>query len=87
VIAVVLAIFMRSVVGVLAPLVVVNLAVLATVGFILVAGWKLDMMFGQVPNILVTVGVAEAVHILVEFRSLFHRLGRIAERRSCRRST
>jgi predicted RND superfamily exporter protein len=49
--------------------------VLATVGFIVVAGWKLDMMFGQVPNILVTVGVAEAVHILVEFRLLFHKLG------------
>jgi hypothetical protein len=38
-------------------------------------GWKLDMMFGSVPNILVTVGVAEAVHILVEFRMLFGRLG------------
>jgi hypothetical protein len=33
------------------------------------------MMFGQVPNILVTVGVAEAVHILVEFRALFQKLG------------
>jgi hypothetical protein len=75
VIGVVLALFFRGVVGVFAPLAVVNLAVLATVGFIAVAGWKLDMMFGQVPNILVTVGVAEAVHILVEFRGLFQRLG------------
>jgi Predicted exporters of the RND superfamily len=75
VIALVLALFLRSVVGVLAPLAVVNLAVFATVGFIVLVGWKLDMMFGQVPNILVTVGVAEAVHILVEFRALFQKLG------------
>jgi predicted RND superfamily exporter protein len=75
VIAVVLALFFRSVVGVLGPLVVVQIAVIATIAFIALAGWKLDFMFGQVPNILVTVGVAEAVHILVEFRVLFQRLG------------
>jgi len=75
VIAVVLALFFRSVVGVLGPLVVVQIAVIATVAFVAIVGWKLDMMFGQVPNILVTVGVAEAVHILVEFRVLFRRLG------------
>jgi predicted RND superfamily exporter protein len=75
VIGVVLALFLRSVVGVVAPLAVVNIAVFATVAFIAIAGWKIDMMFGQIPNILVTVGVAEAVHILVEFRALFQRLG------------
>ncbi len=75
VIAVVLALFFRSVVGVLGPLVVVQIAVIATIAFIALTGWKLDFMFGQVPNILVTVGVAEAVHILVEFRVLFQRLG------------
>jgi predicted RND superfamily exporter protein len=75
VIAVVLALFFRSVVGVLGPLAVVQIAVIATVAFVAIVGWKLDMMFGQVPNILVTVGVAAAVHILVEFRVLFGRLG------------
>src|SRR5262245_57557874 len=75
VIAVVLALFFRSVVGVFGPLAIVQIAVIATVAFVAVAGWKLDMMFGSVPNLLVTVGVAEAVHILVEFRTLFQRLG------------
>ncbi len=75
VIALLLAFFFRSVVAVVAPLAVVQLALLATVGFIGVVGWKLDMMFGQVPNLLVTVGVAEAVHILAEFRSYFRQLG------------
>jgi uncharacterized protein len=75
VIAVVLAVFFRSLVGVVAPLAVVQIAVVATIAFVWLAGWKLDLMFGQIPNILVTVGVAEAVHILVEFRSLFQRLG------------
>ena len=75
VIGVVLALFFRSVVGVLGPLAIVQIAVIATVAFVALAGWKLDMMFGSVPNLLVTVGVAEAVHILVEFRTLFARLG------------
>jgi predicted RND superfamily exporter protein len=75
VIGVLLALFFRSVVGVLAPLAVVQIALIATVGFIGVLGWKLDMMFGQMPNMLVTVGVAEAVHILTEFRVYFQRLG------------
>ncbi len=75
VIAAVLALFFRSIVGVLGPLAVVQIAVIATVAFVALSGWKLDMMFGSVPNILVTVGVAEAVHILVEFRMLFSRLG------------
>jgi uncharacterized protein len=75
VIGVVLALFFRSVVAVLGPLAIVQIAVIATVAFVAVAGWKLDMMFGSVPNILVTVGVAAAVHILVEFRTLFARLG------------
>ena len=75
VIAAVLAIFVRSFVGVVAPLLVVVIAVTGTMAFIAATGWKLDLMFGQVPNILVTVGVAEAVHILIEFRSTFRRLG------------
>lgn len=75
VIGVVLALFFRSIVGVLGPLLIVQVAVIATVAFVVLAGWKLDMMFGSVPNLLVTVGVAEAVHILVEFRMLFQRLG------------
>ncbi len=74
VIGVLLALFLRSFVGVFAPLAIVQIAVIATVGFIGACGWKLDMMFGQVPNLIVTVGVAEAVHILVEFRSYFHQL-------------
>ena len=74
VIGVLLLIFLRSFVGVLAPLAIVQIAVIATVGFIGAFGWKLDMMFGQVPNLIVTVGVAEAIHILIEFRNYFHQL-------------
>ncbi|MGH7337201.1 MAG: MMPL family transporter, partial [Myxococcota bacterium] len=75
VIGLVLALFLRSVVGVLGPLAIVQIAVFATIGFVVLVGWKLDMMFGSVPNILVTVGVAAAVHVLVEFRVLLRRIG------------
>lgn len=74
VIGVLLLVCLRSFVGVLAPLAIVYFAVLATIAFIAACGWKLDMMFGQVPNLIVTVGVAEAVHILIEFRNYFHQL-------------
>ncbi len=75
VIGLLLACFFRSVVAVIAPLAIVQIAILASVGFIGAVGWKLDMMFGQVPNLIVTVGVAEAIHILAEFRSYFRQLG------------
>ncbi|NQZ97641.1 MAG: MMPL family transporter, partial [Myxococcales bacterium] len=75
VIAVILVAFFRSFLGVVAPVVVVQLAVFMCIGFIALLGWKLDMSFGSVPTLLTAIGVAHSVHILSEFRGRFAELG------------
>ncbi len=75
VIAVLLAFFFRSVVGVIAPVAVVQLSVIMTVAFVVAVGWKLDLTFGGIPTLLTAIGVAHSVHILSEFRHRFRTLG------------
>jgi predicted RND superfamily exporter protein len=69
VIAVLLFAFFRSPLAVIGPLVVVQISVVAAVAFVALVGWNVDMMFGNVPTLVITVGVAEAVHILAEWRT------------------
>ena len=75
VIGLLLAFFFRSWVGVLAPLVVVQMGVFACLAFIAVVGWTVNMSFGSMPSLLTAIGVAHAVHILSEFRGRFDELG------------
>jgi len=75
VIALLLLFYFRSVVGVLAPTVVVQLSVVASVAFIAAVGWKLDLSFSSMPTLLTAIGVAHSVHILSEFRARFVELG------------
>jgi predicted RND superfamily exporter protein len=75
VVALILLFFFRSLVGVLAPTIVVQISVLAAVAFIVVMGWKLDLSFSGMPTLLTAIGVATSVHILSEFRARFAQLG------------
>jgi len=75
VIAAILLFFFRSIPGVLAPVLVVQMSVISTVAFIVLVGWQIDLSFGSVPTLLTTIGVAHSVHILSEFRRSFLRLG------------
>jgi predicted RND superfamily exporter protein len=75
VIALVLLFFFRSFVGVVAPSVVVQISVIAVVGFIALVGWQLDLSFSSVPTLLTAIGVAYSVHILSEFRARFMEIG------------
>ena len=72
IIAVLLLVFFRfSAIGLIGPLAVVMLSIIITVGFIGLLGWDLDMMFAMVPTMLISLGIAHAVHIISEFR-IFH---------------
>lgn len=71
VIAVLLLFFFRSLVGVIAPIAVVQLSVLMVVAFVTAVGWKLGMSFTSAPTLLTAIGVAHSVHILSEFRTRF----------------
>ncbi len=75
VIALLLAFFFRTAVGVIAPIVVVQLSVIMTVAFIVAVGWKIDLSFTGAPTLLTAIGVAHAVHILSEFRHRFRKYG------------
>jgi len=75
VIAVILALAFRSLVGVLAPLVVVGLSVAFCMALIALIGWKMDLSFSAAPTLLTAIGIAHAVHILSEFKGRFRELG------------
>jgi len=61
--------------GVIGPFMVVAFAMAVSVGVIGVIGWDIDFMFGMMPTLLITVGVADSVHILSEFDIYQRRLG------------
>ena len=63
--------FFRNIAGVIGPLSVVFLSILISTGFIGLCGWQFDLMFIMLPTILIAVGVADAVHILSDFKTHF----------------
>jgi len=73
-----LAAFFRRPSGVIGPIAVVLVSLLATVGFIGAIGWPLDMFFSMMPTLLIAIGVANSVHIVSEFQA---RLREGADRR------
>jgi len=76
--------FFRSPIGVLGPLAVVFLSVVASIGLVGLLGWDLDIMFIMLPTLLIAVGVADSVHIISEFRTYHIELG---DRREAARRT
>lgn len=75
IIALSLALVFRRPVGVIGPLMVVAFAMAISVAVIRLLGWSVDFMFGLMPTLLITVGVADSVHILSEFGIYQERLG------------
>lgn len=67
--------FFLSPIGVFGPLAVVVLAVVIAAASVVLLGWRIDMMFQMVPNLVIAVGVADGVHIVAEFRARFAALG------------
>ena len=59
----------RAFIAVAAPLVVVQLGVMATVAYMALVGWEISLGFSGTPTLLTAIGVAHSVHILSEFRS------------------
>jgi len=63
--------FKGSLIGLLGPLSIVLLSIVITLGFLGLVNWDMDMMFAMVPTLLLSIGIAQAIHIISEFR-LFH---------------
>jgi predicted RND superfamily exporter protein len=75
VIAVILVLFFRSLLGIVGPILIVQAGVILCIALLALLGWKIDMGFSNVPTLLVAIGVAHSVHIISEFRALFAELG------------
>jgi predicted RND superfamily exporter protein len=75
VIALSLALVFRRPVGVIGPFLVIAFAMAVSLAVIGAFGWSIDFMFGLMPTLLITVGVADSVHILSEFGVYQRRLG------------
>ncbi|MDH3622982.1 MAG: MMPL family transporter [Myxococcales bacterium] len=75
VIAIGLGLVFRRAIGVIGPFMVVAFAMAISVAVIGILGWRIDFMFGLMPALLITVGVADSVHILSEFGLYQQRLG------------
>jgi len=67
--------FFRRPIGVVGPMAVVALSIAVSVGTIGLLGWNTDLIFGMLPSLLIAVGVADAVHIVSEFRACHAELG------------
>lgn len=76
VIAVLLAVFFSGqIIGIIGPLAVVLLTIVITLGFMGSIGWDMDMMFAMTPTLITALGVANAVHIISEFRHYYAQTG------------
>ncbi|MGJ8687667.1 MAG: efflux RND transporter permease subunit, partial [Spongiibacteraceae bacterium] len=60
--------FRATLVGIVGPLSVVLLSVILTVGLLGLIGWPIGMFFSMVPTLICAVGVAQSVHILLEYQ-------------------
>ncbi len=75
VIALALALVFRRPLGVIGPFMAIVFAAAISLAVIGAMGWQIDFMFGMMPILLITVGVANAVHILSEFDIYQRKLG------------
>jgi len=60
--------FNATLTGVLAPLAVVIMSILFTVGLMGIMDWSIGVFFGLVPTLLCAIGVAQSVHILIDYQ-------------------
>lgn len=63
---------LRSVFG---PFAIVTFALVFATGFVGLLDWNIDLMFSLLPALMLSVGVADSVHIISEFRRHFVELG------------
>ncbi|MEX1668264.1 RND family transporter [Zhongshania guokunii] len=67
--------FRVSLVALFGPLAVVVLSIVMVMGMMGAFGWVLGLFFGIVPTLICAVGVAQAVHILLEFQRAYGETG------------
>jgi predicted RND superfamily exporter protein len=67
--------FFRSVLLVVAPMIVAMVTVIATMGLLIGMGFTVHIMSSMIPIFLMPIAVVDSVHILSEFADLYPRIG------------
>lgn len=70
-----LLLFRSNLAALFGPLTVVILSLVLVLGIMGAFGWVLGLFFGIIPTLLCAVGVAQSVHILLEFQRAYHQTG------------
>jgi predicted RND superfamily exporter protein len=73
IIAIVLAVSFRTLIGIIAPLLTVGAGVILTLGTISALGYSLSMISVLVPPLLMILGLSYAVHVTSEYHQLRHK--------------
>jgi len=60
--------FRASLAGIFGPITVVIVSIILTVGLLGLTGWKISNFFSLLPTLICAVGIAQSVHILLEFQ-------------------
>ncbi len=71
--AVILLFFFRSLIAVIFPLIVIGVAVAWTMGTIVLFGFKVNMITGLIPPIIVVIGIPNCVYLLNKYHQEFDR--------------
>lgn len=67
--------FFRSVVAMLVPLLVIGIVVIWSVGLVGIFGFKITLLMGLLPPLLVVIGVPNCVYLLNKYHQEFRRQG------------
>lgn len=67
--------FRATLAGILGPISVVFVSIALTIGLISLLGWKISNFFTMLPTLICAVGIAQSVHILLEFQRQLAQLG------------
>jgi len=60
--------FNATLVGIVGPLFIVLMSIVSTVGLMSLLGWPIGVFFGMVPSLLCAIGIAQSVHILIDYQ-------------------
>jgi len=71
----ILFLFFRSISAVLVPLFIIGIVVVWTMGTLALLGYKITLLTGLLPSIIVVIGIPNSVYLLNRYHQEFHRHG------------
>ena len=73
--AIILLLFFRSVIAVIFPMIIIGVVVVWCMGFLVLFGFKVTILTGLLPPVLVIIGIPNCVYLLNKYHQEFRNLG------------